>query len=64
MSSTESDLEVQKKEEPKVHETVDGGYGWVIVFCSFLFLFSTWGVNSAFAIYFAEYLRNGKFEGA
>jgi MFS family permease len=66
MSSTESDLEVQAKEAPapEVHETMDGGYGWVIVFCSFLFLFSTWGVNSAFAIYFAEYLRNGTFEGA
>ncbi|KAF7580712.1 putative transporter protein [Clavispora lusitaniae] len=56
-----------KEEKPahhNHHDDVDGGYGWVIVFCAFLFLFSTWGVNSAFGIYFAEYLRNNTFEGA
>lgn len=61
------DYEAQDKEEPVVHhhiDDVDGGYAWVIVFCSFLFLFSTWGVNSAFGIYFSEYIRNNTFEGA
>lgn len=61
------DYESRIKVEPTVHkhqDDVDGGYGWVIVFCSFLFLFSTWGVNSAFGIYFAEYIKNNTFEGA
>lgn len=49
---------------PEITGDVDGGYAWVIVFCAFLFLFSTWGVNSAFAVYFAEYLHNNTFEGA
>lgn len=45
-------------------EKQDVGYAWVMVFATFLFLFSTWGVNSAFGIYFSEYLKNDTFPGA
>lgn len=62
------DIEIQEKENQPVrhryNDDIDGAYGWVIVFCSFLFLFYTSGVNSAFGIYFAEYIRNNTFEGA
>ncbi|CCE86507.1 Piso0_005002 [Millerozyma farinosa CBS 7064] len=44
--------------------TYDGGYGWVIVFAVFLNNFSTWGLNSAFAIYFSYYMDNRTFAGA
>lgn len=45
-------------------EKLDSGYAWVMVFATFLFLFSTWGINSAFGIYFSEYLKNDTFPGA
>jgi MFS family permease len=48
----------------ELKERLDGGYGWVMVFATFLFLFSTWGVNSAFGVYFSEYLKNNTFPGA
>lgn len=42
----------------------DVGYAWVIVFGVFLLNFSTWGMNSGFAIFFSYYLNNDTFEGA
>lgn len=64
--AVDSENQIDEKSQSKVEnkDQLDGGYGWVIVFCSFLFLFSTWGVNSAFGIYFAEYIRNDTFSGA
>ncbi|KAG7662359.1 uncharacterized protein J8A68_004130 [[Candida] subhashii] len=43
---------------------IDAGYAWVICFACFLFNFATWGMNSGFAIYFANYLNNNTFPGA
>lgn len=54
----------KNKKQHNYLDDVDGGYGWVMVFCSFLFLFSTWGVNSAFGIYFSDYLTHDTFTGA
>ncbi|GMK54781.1 hypothetical protein CspeluHIS016_0113670 [Cutaneotrichosporon spelunceum] len=51
--------------EPEDHRDYpDGGYGWVIVLCGFLLNFSTWGVNTAFAIYLAYDLETPRFPGA
>ncbi|CUM65811.1 uncharacterized protein PRCAT00003459001 [Priceomyces carsonii] len=62
---SQKDLEDQTKEKSNCAiEEVDGGYGWVVVFSAFLLLFSTWGVNSAFAIYFTRYLDKNTFAGA
>ena len=43
---------------------IDKGYAWVVCGACVLFNFCTWGMNSGFAIYFANYLTNGTFEGA
>ncbi|CUM53397.1 unnamed protein product [Debaryomyces fabryi] len=58
-----SDLE---KDKPLTDDNFqyDVGYAWVIVFGIFLLNFSTWGMNSGFAIYFSYYLNNDTFKGA
>lgn len=56
--------EKSKMQPRNVLEDVDGGYGWVMVFATFLLVFSTWGLNSAYGIYFAYYLNSDHFEGA
>lgn len=43
---------------------IDGGYGWVIVLATFILTFSTWGLNSAFGVYFSYYLNSNHFKGA
>lgn len=52
--------------EPKrdILSDVDGGYGWVVVFASFLITFSTWGLNSAYGIYFTYYVDTDRFPNA
>ncbi|CAH2356097.1 probable transporter Mch2p [[Candida] railenensis] len=56
------------KEDPnyshKYIDDVDGGYGWVICFATSLLLFSTWGLNSAYGIYYAYYLDSNYFPEA
>lgn len=42
---------------------MNGGYGWVIVFATFLIVFFPMGLNSAFGIYFSFYLDHGAFKG-
>ncbi|KAI3405876.2 hypothetical protein KGF56_001484 [Candida oxycetoniae] len=43
---------------------IDKGYAWVILVACVLFNFCTWGMNSGFAIYFANYLINDTFHDA
>lgn len=47
-----------------VSDIPDGGYGWLIVFASFLINFNTWGANSGYAVYFSYYLNHLVFAGA
>ncbi|CAK7895702.1 probable transporter Mch2p [[Candida] anglica] len=47
-----------------IDKDVDGGYAWVVVFSAFLLTFSTWGLNSAYGIYFAYYVNSNHFPGA
>ncbi|BAP73698.1 probable transporter MCH2 [Kluyveromyces marxianus] len=55
-----------KDSESTASETIeipDGGYGWVIALCFFLYNFCTWGANSGYAIYLADYLSTNAFPG-
>lgn len=42
----------------------DGRYGWVVLFCVWLIMFSTWGCNSGFGVFLAFYLNENTFPGA
>ena len=73
LANSMDDLEVKALPEAKNKEfkhphkyidDVDGGYGWVICFATFLLVFSTWGLNSAYGIYYAYYLNSNHFPGA
>ncbi|KAF8461808.1 major facilitator superfamily domain-containing protein [Gautieria morchelliformis] len=45
-------------------EPPDGGYGWVIVACSFMLSAVTWGNNTTFGIFLCFYRQNAFFPGA
>ncbi|KAI0136268.1 major facilitator superfamily transporter [Xylariales sp. AK1849] len=49
---------------PPRAEFKEGGYGWVVVLATALLNCHTWGLNSAFAVFLAYYLRNNILEGA
>lgn len=40
----------------------DGGYGWVVVFASFLFNFCTWGATSGYSVYLSYYMSSDKYQ--
>lgn len=62
----ESPSPADNKTTPTGHlyDVPDGGYGWVVVFVVFVSCMSTWGVNSAYGIYLADYVNNDVFPGA
>ncbi|KAK4110570.1 MFS general substrate transporter [Canariomyces notabilis] len=45
-------------------EFKEGGYGWVVVVSVLLVNAHTWGLNSAYAVFLAYYLRSGAVAGA
>ncbi|KAF8581920.1 MFS general substrate transporter [Ramaria rubella] len=45
-------------------EPPDGGYGWVIVACTFMLSSVTWGINTTFGVFFSFYTQNDFFPGA
>ncbi|KAL6453404.1 MCH2 Probable transporter MCH2 [Candida maltosa Xu316] len=62
---SDKELELQREEEEvDADPNIDRGYAWVICFACVLFNFSTYGMNSGFAIYFATYVNQGTFPGA
>jgi len=42
---------------------LDGGYGWVCVACCFFLNAQTWGINSSYGVFLANYLENNVFPG-
>ena len=40
----------------------DGGYGWVVVFSSFVFNFCTWGATSGYSVYLSYYMTSDKYD--
>ena len=75
-SSANHDLEKLPQNQPdenqdtkeaidiEADKDIDGGYAWVICLTCFILNFSTWGMNSGFAIYFSYYLNHDTFDGA
>ena len=56
-----SSRQVDKDDKPPQVSTVeyevpDGGYGWMIVFCAFVFISIPMGVSASFAIYYEEWI--------
>ncbi|KAG0669465.1 putative monocarboxylate permease mch2, partial [Kluyveromyces marxianus] len=60
---TESTTKDSESTASETIEIPDGGYGWVIALCFFLYNFCTWGANSGYAIYLADYLSTNAFPG-
>jgi MFS family permease len=51
--------------EPKDDDVApDGGYGWVVVACTFLINGHTWGINSSYGVFLAHYLATDTYPGA
>ena len=42
---------------------LDGGYGWVCVACCFFLNAHTWGINSSYGVFLANYLEHNVFPG-
>ncbi|CDO93023.1 unnamed protein product [Kluyveromyces dobzhanskii CBS 2104] len=40
----------------------DGGYGWVVVFSSFIFNLCTWGAASGYSVYLSYYMSSDEYE--
>ncbi|KAK6456427.1 monocarboxylate transporter [Scheffersomyces xylosifermentans] len=57
-------IDMEKQQLNAEDKNIDRGYAWVICFASFLLNFSTWGMNSGFAIYFSYYLNHDTFPEA
>ena len=46
---------------PPAYVPPNGGYGWVCVACCFFINGHTWGINSSYGIFLANYLANNVF---
>lgn len=68
--SIDNRVDIEKKDtsflevESKKTNDVGEGYAWVIVLCSFLLNFSTWGVIQSFGVFFSHYLNENSFANA
>lgn len=66
--STNTNHHVQEEEEEMefvMPEPPDGGWGWVVVFCSFMIHVIADGVTYTFGIFYMEFLRHfGESKGA
>ncbi|CAH2354627.1 probable transporter Mch2p [[Candida] railenensis] len=59
--SEEKSKTVEEKTD-NAPKDIDGGYGWVVVFAAFIIFFSTWGMNTGYAVYFAYYVNSNHFD--
>lgn len=48
---------------PKVYKK-DTGYAWLIMLASFLINACSWGINSSFSVFLADFLSNSSYPGA
>jgi len=51
--SREKELETATIE----YEVPDGGYGWVVVVCAFIFISLPMGISASFGLYYEEWLE-------
>ncbi|KAI1421634.1 major facilitator superfamily domain-containing protein [Xylaria sp. FL1777] len=54
----------QPQPQPQPQEFKEGGYGWVVVVAVAILNAHSWGVNSAFAVFLAYYIKNNTFESS
>lgn len=54
---TKSDTEANQE----ANEPPDGGYGWIVVFCSFVFNFTSFGSNASYGTFLNYYLSHDAF---
>lgn len=64
LKETFGDYSVESYGESESLEPPDGGYAWVIAFCSMLAVFCTWGTSACFGVFLDFYLTANAFEGA
>ncbi|KIW84469.1 hypothetical protein Z517_03719 [Fonsecaea pedrosoi CBS 271.37] len=50
------------QEQPRT-ATPDGGYGWIVTLCVAVVNAHSWGVNAAYSVFLAYYLKNDTFPG-
>lgn len=59
----EQEQQVQQRQQaPAEAEFKEGGYGWVVVAAVFVLNAHTWGLNSAYAVFLAYYIRTNAFQ--
>ncbi|CAN3365851.1 probable transporter Mch2p [Diutina catenulata] len=59
-SSCDSEKEIGEPTAPPEDEALDTKYAWVICACCAVCNFTTWGLNSAFAVYYQEFVNSGQ----
>ncbi|KAM0558065.1 hypothetical protein ACHAPJ_005232 [Fusarium lateritium] len=58
-----SDLE-QQPNPPTSENAPDGGYGWVVTTSVAIVNGHSWGINAAYSVFLAHFLKQGTFAGA
>lgn len=64
LSGLSKEKSATEEKTDNVPKDIDGGYGWVVVFAAFIIFFSSWGMNTAYAVYFAYYVNSNHFNGS
>ncbi|CAK9435577.1 uncharacterized protein LODBEIA_P03040 [Lodderomyces beijingensis] len=64
LEKAQDEPKANKKQEGGSLHHMDQGYAWVVCVSVILLYMCTWGTNSCFSIYFANYLTTDSFPGA
>ncbi|KAF5093441.1 hypothetical protein D0Z00_004062 [Geotrichum galactomycetum] len=59
-----SSSSVASSPAPRKVYAKDTGYAWVIMLASFLINACSWGINSSFSVFLADFLNNSSYPGA